>query len=118
MVDFTADWCPTCKLNLARAIETEQVKATLDKNRVVPVLADWSDGSDEIREFLELLGSRSIPLLAIYPGSKPGEPLRDPIVLRDLLSEDQVIAALEQAGPSCCPPPEIRAAAAPAATGR
>jgi suppressor for copper-sensitivity B len=118
MIDFTADWCPTCKLNLATAIETDRVKATLDKNRVVPVLADWSDGSDEIREFIERLGSRSIPLLAIYPGSKPGEPLRDPIVLRDLLTEGQVIAALEQAGPSCCPPPELRAAAAPAAAGR
>ena len=118
LVDFTADWCPTCKLNLATAIETDRVKAVLDKNRVVPVLADWTDGSDEIREFLEMLGSRSIPLLAIYPGSKPGEPLRDPIVLRDLLTEGQVIAALEQAGPSCCPPPEIRAAAAPAAMGR
>jgi thiol:disulfide interchange protein len=118
MVDFSADWCPTCKLNLATAIETDRVKATLDKNRVVPVLADWTDGSDEIREFLEMLGSRSIPLLAIYPGSKPGEPLRDPIVLRDLLTEGQVISALEQAGPSCCPPPELRAAAAPAEPGR
>ena len=118
MVDFTADWCPTCKLNLATAIETERVKAMLDKNRVVPVLADWTDGSDDIREFLEMLGSRSIPLLAIYPGSKPGEPLKDPIVLRDLLTESQVITALEQAGPSCCPPPEIRAATAPAPAGR
>jgi suppressor for copper-sensitivity B len=118
MVDFSADWCPTCKLNLATAIETDRVKAALDKNRVVPVLADWTDGSDEIREFLEMLGSRSIPLLAIYPGSKPGEPLRDPIVLRDLLTEGQVIAALERAGPSCCPPPELRAASAPAAAGR
>jgi suppressor for copper-sensitivity B len=118
LVDFSADWCPTCKLNLATAIETDRVKAMLDKNRVVPVLADWTDGSDEIRAFLEMLGSRSIPLLAIYPGSKPGEPLREPIVLRDLLTESQVIAALEQAGPSCCPPPELRAAAAPAAAGR
>ncbi|MFM7136699.1 MAG: protein-disulfide reductase DsbD family protein [Planctomycetota bacterium] len=113
MVDFTADWCPTCKLNLATAIETDRVKATLEQNRVVPVLADWTDGSDEIREFLEMLGSRSIPLLAVYPGAKPGEPLRDPIVLRDLLTESQVIAAIEQAGPSCCPPPELRAAATP-----
>ncbi len=118
MVDFTADWCPTCKVNLFTAIETPRVKETIDKNRVIPVLADWSDGSEVIREVLEGLGSRSIPLLAIYPGSKPGEPLPDPIVLRDLLTERQVIAALEEAGPSCCPPPEIRAASVTPLPGR
>ncbi|MFM8415343.1 MAG: hypothetical protein ACKOCX_11545, partial [Planctomycetota bacterium] len=42
----------------------------------------------------------------------PGEVAPAPIILRDLLTEGQVLAALEQAGPSCCPPPEIRAAAA------
>ncbi len=118
MVDFSADWCLTCKANLQFAIETNRVKEALDKNRVVPVLADWTDGSEEIREVLEGLGSRSIPVLAIYPGSKPGEPLREPIVLRDLLTESQVVAALEQAGPSCCPPPEIRAASVAPAAGR
>ena len=86
MVDFSADWCLTCKANLQFAIETDRVKSTLTKNRVVPMLADWTDGSEEIREALERLGSRSIPVLAIYPGSKPGEPQPEPIVLRDLLS--------------------------------
>jgi thiol:disulfide interchange protein len=118
MVDFSADWCLTCKANLQFAIETKRVKAALEKNRVVPVLADWTDGSDEIREALEGLGSRSIPVLAIYPGAKPGEPLRGPIILRDLLTESQVLAAIEDAGPSCCPPPEIRAASVTAPAGR
>ena len=117
MVDFSADWCLTCKANLRYAIETKRVKAALEKNRVVPVLADWTDGSDEIREVLEGLGSRSIPVLAIYPGSKPGEPLQNPIILRDLLTESQVLAAIDKAGPSCCPPPEIRAASAAAPPG-
>ena len=34
LVDFSADWCMTCKLNLATAIETNRVKAALDANRV------------------------------------------------------------------------------------
>jgi len=118
MVDFSADWCLTCKANLQFAIETDRVKSALEKNRVVPMLADWTDGSEEIRQVLEGLGSRSIPVLAIYPGAKPGEPPPEPIILRDLLTEGQVLAAIEQAGPSCCPPPEIRAAAAPVPAGR
>ena len=119
MVDFSADWCPTCKFNLATAIETRRVKAVVDRNRVVPILADWTDGSAEIKQMLESLESRSIPVLAIFPGGEKGKPRPEPIVLRDLLTERQVLDALEQAGPSCCPPPEIRAAStAPATTGR
>ena len=116
MVDFSADWCPTCKFNLATAIETTRVKAAVEKNRVVPVLADWTDGSVEIKQMLESLQSKSIPLLAIFPAAKPGGPLPDPIVLRDLITESQVLAALDRAGPSCCPPPEIRAASAGSST--
>ncbi|MFM9025624.1 MAG: hypothetical protein ACKON7_09850 [Planctomycetaceae bacterium] len=48
----------------------------------------------------------------IFPGTKPGDPPRDPIVLRDAITESQLLAALEQAGPSPCPPPEHRAAPA------
>jgi thiol:disulfide interchange protein len=113
LVDFTADWCPTCKTNLATAIETTKVAETIRKHRVVPILADFTDRSPEIDRFLASMGSRSIPFLVIFPGSEPGEPLRDPIVLRDAITESQLLAALEKAGPSCCPPPTIRAAQLP-----
>jgi suppressor for copper-sensitivity B len=113
LVDFSADWCLTCKLNLATAIETSDVKALIDENEVVPLLADWTEENDEIKRMLESLQSRSIPLLAIYPGCKPGEPMRDPIILRDLLTESQVLAAIREAGPSKQCDPEIRAAALP-----
>ena len=113
MVDFTADWCPTCKLNFWKAINTRGVKAVVEKNRVVPVLADWSDRNNTIKEKLAELRSNSIPLLVIYPANKPGEP----IVLPDLLGEKQVITALEQAGPSAARAGEgqITAARTPAA---
>ena len=113
LVDFTADWCPTCKTNLATAIERPRVAETIRKNRVVSILADFTDRSPEIDRFLASMGSRSIPFLVIFPGSEPGQPLRDPIVLRDAITESQLLAALEQAGPSCCPPPTIRAAQLP-----
>jgi suppressor for copper-sensitivity B len=119
LVDFSADWCLTCKANLRFAIETNRVRDAIERNKVVPVLADWTEPSDEIKLALEGLGSKSIPVLAIFPAGKPGEPLPEPIVLRDLLTEAQVLEALERAGPSCCPPPEIRAASAPPGrTGR
>ncbi len=96
LVDFTADWCLTCKVNLATAIETDAVKELIDKNNVVPLLADWTDGSDEIKQALESLDSNSIPVLAVFPAGSPNAP----IVLRDLITKKQVLAAIERAGPS------------------
>ncbi len=58
--------------------------------------ADWTDQSDAIKEKLEELNSRSIPLLVIYPAGRPHEP----IVLRDLVTQQDVIEALRQAGAS------------------
>lgn len=96
MVDFTADWCATCQANFHFAINTPRVKDAVEKNGVVPMLADWSDYNDTIKQKLVELNSNSIPLLVIYPANKPG----DVIILRDALLESQVLTALDQAGPS------------------
>lgn len=94
MIDFTADWCLTCKLNLVTAIETENVASLIKENKVVPLIADWTDQSPEIKKKLAELKSASIPVLAIYP------PNAEPIILRDTLVESTVLTALKQAGPS------------------
>jgi thiol:disulfide interchange protein len=119
MVDFSADWCMTCKLNLATAIETDRVKSLVEANHVVPLLADWTEESPEIKAMLESLQSRSIPVLAIFPAEQPGQPAPEPIVLRDLITESQVLAAIRAAGPSRPAAGEIRArsAAAPQPAG-
>jgi suppressor for copper-sensitivity B len=116
MVDFSADWCPTCKFNLAYAIETDRVKSAIERNRVVPVLADWTDGSNEIKVALESLQSRSIPVLAIYPAATAGGECPEPIVLRDLITEAQVLEALEKAGPSKPGAGPVRSASVPPAS--
>ncbi|HTN75016.1 MAG TPA: thioredoxin family protein [Pirellulaceae bacterium] len=95
MVDFTASWCPTCHLNYNTAIDTEAVLGVVQKNGVVPMIADWSDRGDSIKRKLAEHDSTSIPLLVIYPADG-GEP----IVLRDLVVQSQVVNALEKAGPS------------------
>ena len=94
LVDFSAEWCLTCKTNLKTAINTERIKKLVEANGVVPMLADWTDGSQAIEDKLNELGSNSIPLLAIYPANRPN----DPIVLRDLITESQLVEALEAAG--------------------
>lgn len=109
MIDFTADWCATCQVNKAIAIDTRRVAQLAEKNGVVAMLADKTNPSPHIDTKLEELNSDSIPLLAIYPGNNPNEP----IVLRDLLLEGHVVSALEKAGPSKTKPAEIKTAMRP-----
>ncbi len=96
LVEFTADWCLTCKYNLKFAINTVDVQRRIQENDVVPLLADWTDPNEEIRQALLELNSNSIPLLAVYPP----DPDAEPIVLRDLIAKNQVLGALDAAGPS------------------
>jgi thiol:disulfide interchange protein len=99
MVDFTADWCPTCKTNLMFSINRDEVKKVVESNDVVTLLADWSDKNATIKQAVEELNSRSIPLLAIYPS----DPTKQVMVLRDIVTQSQVLEALAEAGPSLDP---------------
>jgi thiol:disulfide interchange protein len=97
MIDFSANWCLTCQLNLKSSIETEKVRKVVEENGVVTLLADWTDRSPTIKQALNELGCNSIPQLVIYSGSRPDE---KPVVLSDLIGEGAVIDALKKAGPS------------------
>ncbi|HEY6565140.1 MAG TPA: cytochrome c biogenesis protein CcdA [Pirellulaceae bacterium] len=100
LVDVSANWCLTCKLNLAVALNTKNVGELIREHDVVPMLADWTDRSSpmgrHIKSYLKSLGHNSIPLLVIYPAASPMQPM----VLPDLLTEARVIEALRTAGPS------------------
>jgi thiol:disulfide interchange protein len=94
MVDFTAEWCANCKLNLAVAINTRKVQDVVKKNDIVPMIADLTRYPPELMAKLRELKKVAIPVLAIY---KPGDS-KDPIILEDILTESQVVEALEKVG--------------------
>ena len=96
LVDFTADWCPTCKYNEKTVLNTTRIKGVVDQAHVVTLKADLTRYSDDVTAALHALGSRSIPIYAIFSAERPHEPL----VLRDLITKRQVIEALDMAGPS------------------
>ncbi|MBX9791555.1 MAG: thioredoxin family protein [Pirellulales bacterium] len=96
LVDFTADWCPTCKFNEKTVLNTSRMKQVIDQRSVVTLKADLTRYSPDVSNALHALGSRSIPIYAIFSADRPHEPL----VLRDLITKRQVIEALDMAGPS------------------
>lgn len=89
-VDFTADWCLTCKVNERTAIETPAVRELLRRKNVVPMRADWTNANPEITAALKRFGRVGVPFYVIYPGE--GEP----VVLPELLTTGILVSALER----------------------
>ncbi len=78
-VYFTADWCVTCKVNEAAAIEREDVKRAFAGNAVTVLKGDFTRRDPAISRFLAQHGRSGVPLYLYYP--KGGEPQVLPQVL-------------------------------------
>ncbi|HEY4760304.1 MAG TPA: cytochrome c biogenesis protein CcdA, partial [Thermoguttaceae bacterium] len=83
LVDFTADWCATCKTLEATILNTQAVRQKVQQNGVVMMKADWTREELEVTAMLDLLGARSVPTLAIFPADRPN----DPIIFRGWYSQ-------------------------------
>ncbi|MGA2031367.1 MAG: cytochrome c biogenesis protein CcdA [Thermoguttaceae bacterium] len=96
MVDFTADWCVNCKVFEATVLNTPEVAAAVQRNGVATLQADWTHAEEEVTRMLEVLGSKEVPVLAIFPARDPNHP----IVFRGACTQQALLAALQKAGPS------------------
>jgi len=94
VVDFTADWCPTCKF-LERTVLTPPRLADWAKRHDTEFIrVDLTNQNPRAMDFLRRLGSVSIPVVAFFPaGAAAGTPL----VIRDLYTASQFTQALNEA---------------------
>jgi thiol:disulfide interchange protein/DsbC/DsbD-like thiol-disulfide interchange protein len=90
-VDFTADWCITCKANERFALDTAAVRQAFAQNQVVVLRADWTHGDPEITQILKEHGRAGVPMYLFYPGGKD----RPPVVLPELISSQTVLDAMK-----------------------
>jgi DsbC/DsbD-like thiol-disulfide interchange protein/cytochrome c biogenesis protein CcdA len=74
-VFFTADWCLTCKVNEAAAIDREDVRDAFRKAGVEVVAGDWTNGEPSITRFLESQGRAGVPFYLWYAPGRPPEQL-------------------------------------------
>ncbi|MCB1277057.1 thioredoxin family protein [Prosthecobacter sp.] len=89
-IDFTASWCWTCQVN-KRVYSNAGLRALFKQHKVATLKADWSDPDESIRLALEALGKRAVPVNVLYiPG------VEDPFILDELLTVDNVTAALKK----------------------
>lgn len=97
LVEFTAEWCATCKVLKAANLDRSKTKATVSSNNVIVYEVDIDRISDEEREFFtKMQPSGGVPLVAIFPAGKKYEP----ISFGNGYTQSQILEALKQAGPS------------------
>jgi thiol:disulfide interchange protein DsbD len=93
LVEFTADWCPSCKVLEQTVLTPANLNRWQEKYGLTFIKVDLSAPDKVADEFLRALGSRSIPLAAIF---KPGKTASSPTVVRDLYTTGQMDEALRQ----------------------
>ncbi len=91
-VDFTADWCLTCKANERFVIGDARVQAELERLGVVTFRADWTRRDETIRSELARFGRAGVPMYLLY---SPRDPDR-PQILPELLTVDLTLNALRR----------------------
>ena len=96
LIDFTADWCVTCKSLEAAILNTARTQELVERYGVTTLKADWTHGSAEVTQMLNALESNQVPVVAIFPAGRPN----DPIVFIGSYTFDKIAQALEMAGPS------------------
>jgi thiol:disulfide interchange protein DsbD len=92
-VDFTADWCLTCKLNERSSIEIPEVREKLRSTGTIALKGDHTTVPQAISEELQRFGRAGVPLVLVYPRDAS----RPPLVLPEVLTPSMVLDALRQA---------------------
>jgi thiol:disulfide interchange protein DsbD len=87
-VDFTAAWCVTCQYNKKTTLSRPEVLADFAAQNVALLRADWTRRDPAITAALAQLGRSGVPVYVVY---RPG---RTPVVLSEVISADEVRAAI------------------------
>ena len=84
-LNFTADWCITCKVNERVALKTEETLKFFEKKNIFYLEADWTNKNELIAKKLASFGRSSIPLYIYFPDDKSV-----PIILPEILTESVI----------------------------
>ena len=95
-VDFTADWCVSCKSNERLVLSSDPVQRALQDGNVMFLKADYTTYSEDVARLLRQFNAASVPLYVVYPAGKPDAPT----VLPTLLTQQTVLDALAAARPA------------------
>lgn len=91
LVEFTADWCPNCKFLEATVLSDNNLHSWQKNYGLDLIRVDLTNPNPYGQRLLEMLGSKSIPLTAIFA---KGPNSFKPLVLRDIYGQQTLARAL------------------------
>jgi len=94
LIDFTAKWCLTCRVNKSNSIEVDAVKEKLKEMNAKAFLADYSLRDPKIGAGIRSYGRAAVPLVVVLPA----DPSAAPILLPEgFFTESTMLQALDVA---------------------
>ena len=92
LVNLTADWCVSCKVNEKAVFARDGFSQALDAANAVYMIGDWTDTDPAITAYLQRYNAVGVPLYVVYPrGGGEGR------ILPTILTPTLVREALAQA---------------------
>jgi thiol:disulfide interchange protein DsbD len=92
-LDFTADWCITCKVNERGPLSSQAVIDAFAQANVVTLKADWTRRDEQIRAILASFGRGGVPMYLMYSPKRPEQPQ----LLPELLTPSILLQATRDA---------------------
>ena len=95
-LDFTAEWCATCKVNEKAFVETDTVRQAFERSKILPMKVDMTNADDELEKLQDAVlkghdDREGIPIYVVkFPG---GEQDLLPLVI----TSELVVARLDDA---------------------
>ncbi len=93
-VDFTADWCITCKFNERTVLATDAVRDAFAQQNVALFVADWTRRDARIGRKLAELGRAGVPVYLVYSPHRRDAP---PELLPEVITPERVVEAITRA---------------------
>ena len=90
-INFTADWCITCKVNEQIALNTNYFLKTMESENISYLKIDWTNKDSDINRLIESYGRSGIPLYVFYPYEEYG-----PVILPEILNKSILENYLEK----------------------
>ena len=91
LVDVTADWCITCKINKVFVLQSEKISKLINQGDVIFISADWTLPNYEILNYISSFNRFGIPFNVIYgPSNKNG------IILPEILTTEKILKIINE----------------------
>lgn len=81
-INFTADWCITCKVNEQIALNSDYFESIIESKGINYLKIDWTNKDININKLIESYGRSGIPLYVYYPYEEYG-----PVFLPEILNQ-------------------------------